>query len=126
MLIKIANAPYFEEGLKNSYLLFSVKHITRFSPAPITFDNSTVLKEYIESFDGSVILNHERLNELHNIDDRHGGLQPNEMHYQINVIKFIDHDDIQKTVLFDTIAYICNDKGETLEKCFAGGVVKFN
>ena len=28
----------------------------------------------------------------------------------------------QVTVYFDTIAFICTDKGETLEKCYAGGL----
>lgn len=44
--------------------------------------------------------------------------------YRLNTIVY-ERGGEMKSVLFDTIAYICTDEGKTLERALAGGVLNY-
>jgi len=138
MLIKIANAPYFE-GSKNSFIIFdNVSTILSCKTSPTEHSSNEDLLFFLnlphEQDDIVIeIFNYERISFL-------GGLEiyktspimdtniPTNEHlsenkvYLTNSIIF-ERDGKRHIARFDTIAYICNDEGKTLEKCFAGGIL---
>lgn len=133
MLIKIAKAPYFEGSDKTSYILIDKVEKIDFQVHPFEFSSYFDLQNH---------LNLSRTIECTSLevdDVRIAGMNPDTGYksdtpaalpeplskdrvYQINQVAFT-RDGKYESYVFDTIAYICNDEGKTLEKCFAGGVL---
>ncbi len=136
MLIKIANAPYFEGANSNSFTLFdNVSQVLQCKTNPFEYIDNEDLKHSLDapSEMGDIchdILDYHRISELEGLHF-YGGIQGRDLQgellggnkvYRINSIIFIK-DGKRHIVRFDTICYVCNDEGQTLEKCFAGGVL---
>lgn len=137
MLIKIAKAPYLEGFDNYSYAIYdNVESIELCRTKPIEINSnegiqqSLVLKGLFSNPAPDIfidILNIDRINDFIDIDNGVVGspakekLSDNKV-YLYNVIIFVKGGK-RHYVTFDTIAYICNDEGKTLEKCFAGGIL---
>ena len=94
----------------------------------VVFGNHPVIstsKEELESIinhdslieEGQVIVDFDCINDLLLA-------KPDPIKYLTNKITFTRNDE-EYLYIFDTVAYICNDKGETLEKCYAGGLQSY-
>lgn len=139
MLIKIANAPYFEDSTQNSFTIFDKVDIINYCQTqPQEYSTNEALSRLIDTAEGKIpcirsykvdieksIFDYMRIRDF--IGTENSCLaQPLEQLsdnyiYRINYITFEKEGKVY-LVHFDTIAYICNDEGKTLEKSFAGGV----
>lgn len=94
-------------------------------PAYTLFDNVDSILEFCAHPDNNLIHNEFAVDE-HFIETRYEPideqLEGAPKVSRVNSITFSKNNKVYQ-VTFDTIAYICNDKGETLEKCFAGGIM---
>ena len=134
MLIKIAKAPFNPIGeltLKQSYILIDkVDRIENFSVTPEEFISNQDLRDFVancEAAEFDTEFNYDRILNFTGGSDESVGSQitdnlSEKKVYRVNMIEYIKNNVVE-TIAFDTIGYICNDKGETLEKCFAGGIL---
>lgn len=136
MLIKIAKAPYNQHSSKNSYIIYDkVDSVESFCTEPFGLENNDELRQnfrmigmhcdpapdiYVTEIDKDTIASFIGYGDAScsNIPERH--LTEGQI-YKYNTIKFTRNSKVYYAT-FDTIAYICNDEGQTLEKCFAGGL----
>lgn len=121
MLIKIAKAPFFEGSDKNAFMLLDVEEVIRFQNHPYwEFKDAEELKSSLEYWEQlqSTLLDYDRIKSV--IEDQE--LNRDKV-YRVNYIVVRDRHGKEAQYIFDTIAYICNDDGKTLEKCFAGGIL---
>lgn len=140
MLIKIAKAPYFQVSDNHSYAIYDNVELVEYCRTQPTEINSNegirrcfVEKAIFETPSPDVfidILNGDRIKDFIDIDNSLVGSPAKESLsddkvYLYNVLIFVKGGK-RYYVKFDTIAYICNDDGKTLEKCFAGGVLNKN
>lgn len=129
MLVKIAKAPYFEGSDKNSFMLVEAEEIIRFQTQPYwNFDNNKDLEQAVALWNAQGLptlstIDFNRIDQfISAISGNAEELSENKI-YRANFILIRDKQGKEVQYSFDTIAYICNDEGKTLEKCFAGGVL---
>lgn len=133
MLIKVAHNPYSPTYSKKSYGLTYVDEVLDFSPQPLfEFTSNEALQSFVDMWNGQNktrrYLNETRLTEFgvqgYDIAVRGDDLEnlSEDKIYRVNKIDCRIGEDVL-SIVFDTIAYICTDKGETIERCFAGGVL---
>ena len=141
MLVKIANAPYREMSNSNSYRIFDdVTEILNLTTNPRILRSNEELEAITNSqhpripegsWEEISILDEARIVDIigHPQASLVGSTEAGKdtplsaiKGYRVNSLSFVSRG-IKYSIKFDTIAYICNDKGETLEKSFAGGVV---
>lgn len=131
MLIKIATHPYSHSSDTNNFMIIDRIECVDFSVQPRIFTNydttSEGLKNYLKECDRLCMV-------ITLCPTFYGRFEPSlDSHspvdylndtrvYRINQISFTRDNEYQ-THVFDTIAYICNEEGKTLEKCFAGGIL---
>lgn len=139
MLIKIANAPYFEGSNKNSFTIFdNVSTILSCKTSPTEHTSNEDLLFFLNLPHGQEdivieIFNYDAISFLEGLEmyktcplmdtnkPTNEHLSENKI-YLTNSIIF-ERGGKRHIARFDTMAYICNDEGKTLEKCFAGGIL---
>ncbi len=134
MLIKIAKAPYSLTG-NNSYIIFdNVISVDNCSAQPMEYTSNEELLQFVDSIEKAqgidAEFDHDRITYFRDSygNGKSGGVMPIReilsptCVYRINRIDFSTKNG-QQSFAFDTICYICNDEGKTIEKCFAGGVL---
>lgn len=125
MLIKVQTAQHAD-----SFLLIDRVDSVRYEANPREFASQTELSDYIR-------LMHDVESAKVVLDPRTGGLYPPDHDiseyvgplsekrvYRLNTMTYERHGEF-RSLVFDTIAYICNDDGKTLEKAIAGGVLNY-
>ncbi|WP_435018419.1 hypothetical protein TA3x_000393 [Tundrisphaera sp. TA3] len=130
MLIKVQTHQHSE-----SYLLIDRVDSVSYKSSPVEFMSSDELVEHLHRSGNTegcrVILDPRMAGNVYPYlpspdakpEDYIGVLSEKRV-YRVNTIEY-ERDGQRLSVTFDTIAYICNDEGKTLEKACAGGPLNY-
>lgn len=126
MIIKIQN-PHCSSPYHRTYTLIdSVTDITHFSVEPQRFHDYESIEKFLKTPHNDELVDGWSDHTLVDFDEimdmkQRKLLEEGNAQYSINWIAFNRSDGNSYYYAFDTVAYISNDNGKTLEKLYGGG-----